>query len=164
MKPRLNYRAIAPAAYKAMLGLETYLEHCGLDHSLKNLVVLRASQLNHCAFCIDMHTKDLRAMGETEQRIYLLDAWREAPFYSPRERAALAWAESVTLLSPDFVPDEVYEQARKEFSEEELVNLTFAITAINGWNRLSIAFRNVPGSYQPAPMKIRSPEPESTVA
>jgi AhpD family alkylhydroperoxidase len=149
MEPRLDYKTVAPGAYKAMFGLEQYLRNCGLDHGLLQLVVLRASQINHCAFCIDMHTKDLRAMGETEQRLYLLSAWREAPFYSPRERAALAWTEAVTSLSPDYVSDAVYEEARKEFSEAELVNLTLAITAINSWNRLSVAFRSVPGSYQP---------------
>jgi AhpD family alkylhydroperoxidase len=150
MKARLNYSSIAPDGYKAMLGLEDYLEHCSLEASLKLLVVLRASQLNHCAYCIDMHTKDLRAMGETEQRLYLLNAWRETPFFSPRERAALAWTEAVTSLSPGFVPDEVYEEARNEFSEKELVDLTLALAAINGWNRLCVAFRSVPGHYKPS--------------
>src|ERR1700736_3022739 len=122
MKSRIDARAVAPGAYEAMLKVEEYLAGYGLEESLKNLVVLRASQLNRCAYCIDMHTKDLRAAGESEQRIYLLDAWREAPFYSPRERAALAWTEAVTLLQPNFVPDEVFEEAKREFSEGELVN------------------------------------------
>jgi AhpD family alkylhydroperoxidase len=149
MTPRLHYRTLAPNAYKALLKVEEYLSECGLEPRLKELVVLRASQINHCAYCIDMHTKDLRAGGESEQRIYLLNAWREAPFYTPRERAALAWTETVTILDPGYVPDEVYEEARKEFGEVELVNLTIAIAAINSWNRLSVAFRSVPGSYQP---------------
>ena len=114
-----------------------------------NLICLRASQINGCAYCIDMHWKDLKAGGETDQRLYMLDAWRESPFYSERERAALAWAESVTLITEGHAPDEVFEEARKQFSEAELVNLTLAVLAINGWNRLNIAFRTVPGSYQP---------------
>jgi len=114
------------------------------------LVKIRASQINGCAFCIDMHTKDARAAGETEQRIYALDAWREAPFFTSRERAALAWTEAVTLVRQGHVPDEVFEEAKRHFTEEELANLTLAVVAINGWNRLSIAFRAVPGSYQPA--------------
>jgi AhpD family alkylhydroperoxidase len=150
MKPRLNYLDVGQGAFKAMYGLESYLAECGLESSLLHLLKLRVSQINGCAYCIDMHTKDLRAEGDTEQRLYLLDAWREAPFYSDRERAALAWAEAVTLVSEGHVPDEVYDEARKEFSEEELVNLTLAVVAINGWNRLSIAFRVVPGSYRPA--------------
>lgn len=150
MKSRLNYAAAAPGAFQAMLRLQEYVNGCGLEEGLRNLVVLRASQINRCAFCIDMHARDLRAAGETEQRIYLLNAWREAPFYTPRERAALAWTEAVTLLQPGFVPDEVFEEARREFSEAELVNLTLAIAAINSWNRLSISFRVVPGAYQPA--------------
>jgi AhpD family alkylhydroperoxidase len=154
MTPRLEFRTIAPDGYKALLGLEQYLKGSGLDPILKNLAVLRASQINQCAFCIDMHTKDLRALGETEQRIYLLNAWREAPFYTAKERAALEWTESVTLLAPDCVPDDVYDRARKELSEQELVNLTFAIVAINAWNRLCVAFRSVPGAYQPAKTAI----------
>ncbi len=132
-----------------MLGLERYLHSCGLPEKLLHLLKLRVSQMNGCAYCIDMHSKDLRAAGETEQRLYLLDAWREAPFYSERERAALAWAEAVTHVTDGHVPDNVYEQARAQFSEAELVNLTLAVVAINGWNRLSIAFRTVPGTYQP---------------
>jgi AhpD family alkylhydroperoxidase len=131
-----------------MMGLHMFVRNCGLDHSLLELIKLRASQLNGCAHCIDMHTKELRADGESEQRLYLLNAWRESPFYSERERAALAWTEAVTLVAESQVPDDVYEQARKEFSEEELVNLTLTLVAINGANRLNIAFRTVPGAHQ----------------
>ena len=130
------------------MGLHMFVRNCGLDHTLLELVKLRASQLNGCAHCIDMHTKELRADGESEQRLYLLNAWRESPFYSDRERAALAWTEAVTLVAESQVPDDVYDEARKQFSEEELVNLTMALVAINGANRLNIAFRTVPGSYQ----------------
>jgi AhpD family alkylhydroperoxidase len=133
-----------------MFGLEAYLAKCGLEPSLLHLLKFRVSQINGCAYCLDMHSKDLRAGGETEQRLYLLDAWRESPFYTERERAALAWAEAITLVTEGHVPDEVYESARAEFSEEELVNLTLAVVTINGWNRLNIAFRIEPGSYQPA--------------
>ncbi len=150
MEPRLNYGKVAPGVRKAMLGLENYVNNCGLEPVLLDLVRLRASQINGCAFCIDMHAKDLRAAGESEQRVYMLDAWRESPFYSDRERAALAWTEAVTLVTAGHVPDEVYEQAHRHFSEEELANLTLAIVAINGWNRLNISFRTVPGGYQPA--------------
>jgi AhpD family alkylhydroperoxidase len=149
MKQRLNFVEAGGGAARAMFGLEAYLATCGLEQSLLHLLKLRVSQINGCAYCIDMHSKDLRAEGETEQRLYLLDAWRESPFYSERERAALAWAEAVTLVTEVHVPDEVYEQARAEFSEEELVNLTLAVVAINGWNRLNISFRTTPGSYQP---------------
>ena len=150
MKQRLNYAEVGRGAFKAMYGLEAYLAKCGLEPSLLHLLKFRVSQINGCAYCLDMHSKDLRAAGESEQRLYLLDAWREAPFYTERERAALAWAEAVTLVTEGHVPDEVYEQARAAFNEEELVNLTLAVVAINGWNRLSIAFRVEPGSYQPA--------------
>lgn len=148
MKARLDFRKASPAADKAMMGLHMFVRNCGLDHALLELVKLRASQLNGCAHCIDMHTKELRADGESEQRLYLLNAWRESPFYSERERAALAWTEAVTLLADSQVPDEVYAEARKQFSEEELVNLTMALVAINGANRLNVAFRTVPGSHQ----------------
>ena len=159
MEPRIDQRKVSPGAMNAMLGLEKYLRTCGLPQNLLDLVKLRVSQINGCAYCIDMHSKDLRAGGESEQRLYLLDAWREAPFYSERERAALAWAEAVTRVTEGHVPDELFEQARSQFSEEELVNLTLAVVAINGWNRLSIAFRPVAGSYQPqqfhaAPTKL----------
>lgn len=150
MEPRIAYGRVAPGVRRAMMGLETYVNDCGLEHTLLDLVRLRASQINGCAFCIDMHAKDLRAAGESEQRVYMLDAWRESPFYSDRERAALAWTEAVTLVTAGHVPDEVYEQARQQFSEQELVNLTLAIVAINGWNRLNVSFRTVPGDYKPA--------------
>ncbi|HET9919861.1 MAG TPA: carboxymuconolactone decarboxylase family protein [Ktedonobacteraceae bacterium] len=150
MEPRIAYGRVAPGVRRAMVGLETYVNDCGLEHTLLDLVRLRASQINGCAFCIDMHAKDLRAAGESEQRVYMLDAWRESPFYSDRERAALAWTEAVTLVTAGHVPDEVYEQARQQFSEQELVNLTLAIVAINGWNRLNVSFRTVPGDYKPA--------------
>jgi AhpD family alkylhydroperoxidase len=149
MTQRLNALEVAQGAMKAMYGLEAYLAKSGLEASLRHLLKLRVSQINGCAYCIDMHWKDLRAGGETEQRLYMLDAWRESPFYSERERAALAWAEAVTLVTEGHVPDEVFEEARKQFDETELVDLTLAVVAINGWNRLSIAFRTVPGSYQP---------------
>ena len=149
MEPRINAQKISPAAYKAMLGLETYVSHSsGIEPSLLHLVKVRASQINGCAFCIDMHTKDARAAGETEQRLYGLTAWRETPFYTDRERAALEWTDAVTLVAEGHVPDEVYESVRQRFTEEELVNLTLAVVAINGWNRLAIAFRALPGSYQ----------------
>jgi AhpD family alkylhydroperoxidase len=148
MKARLDFRKASPPADKAMMGLHLFVRNCGLEHPLLELVKLRASQLNGCAHCIDMHAKELRADGESEQRIYLLDAWRESPFYSKRERAALAWTEAVTLVTEGHVPDEVYETARAQFSDEELVNLTMAVVAINGANRLNIAFRTVPGSHQ----------------
>jgi len=148
MKARLDFRKASPAGDKAMMGLHLFVRQCGLDHGLLELIKLRASQINQCAHCIDMHTKELRADGESEQRLYLLNAWRESPFYSERERAALAWTEAVTLVAQSQVPDDVYEEARKAFSEEELVNLTMAVIAINGANRLNVAFRTVPGSYQ----------------
>ena len=150
MKQRLNHMEVAQGALKAMFGLGAYLAKCGLEPSLLHLLEFRVSQINGCAYCLDMHSKDLRAAGETEQRLYVLEAWREAPFYTERERAALAWAEAVTLVTEGHVPDEVYEQARGQFSEEELVNLTLAVVTINGWNRLNIAFRTEAGSYQPA--------------
>ena len=150
MKSRIEFHKVSPAATHAMLALQNYVNGCGLPHSLLELVKLRASQINGCAYCIDMHTKDARVAGESEQRLYLLSAWRESPFYSDRERAALQWTESVTLLSETNVPDEDYALARAHFSEEELVNLSMAIVAINGWNRLCVGFRRLPGAYQPA--------------
>jgi AhpD family alkylhydroperoxidase len=133
-----------------MRGLEHYInQSSGLEPSLRELVKTRASQLNGCAYCIDMHTKDARAAGETEQRLYALDAWRETPFYTDRERAALEWTEAITLISEDHAPDDVFMHVRQFFSEEEMVNLTLAIASINSWNRLMIAFRAVPGTYQP---------------
>src|SRR5919199_5535389 len=132
-----------------MLGLEQYVRKTGIEPALLELVKLRASYINGCAYCVDMHTKDARAAGESEQRLYAVPVWRETPFFTGRERAALAWTESVTDLARTGVPDDVYEQARAEFSESELVDLTMAIVAINGWNRLAVSFRAEPGSYQP---------------
>jgi AhpD family alkylhydroperoxidase len=150
MEPRIDYLKVAPpGAAQAMYGLENYVRNCGLEHSLLELMKVRASQLNGCAYCIDMHSKDARAAGETEQRLYLLDAWRESPFYSERERAALEWTEALTLISTNHVPDELYERVSKHFTEAEMVNLSMAVIAINGWNRLSISFRAVPGTYEP---------------
>ena len=149
-EPRIKYPEVAPDGLKAMLGLEQYARNSGLEHALLELVKTRASQINGCAFCLDMHTKDARAAGETEQRLYSLSAWAETPFFTERERAALAWTEAVTRVAESQVPDAVYAQARRHFSEKELVDLTLAIVAINGWNRLSVAFRTVPGTYQPA--------------
>ena len=149
-KQRLSYAKISPEGYRALLGLSDYGKHCGLEPTLMELVKMRASQINGCAFCLDMHSQDARAAGETEQRLYTLSAWHETPFFTDRERAALAWTEAVTRVADTHVPDEVYELARKHFSEKELVDLTLAVIAINGWNRLAIAFRTVPGSYQPA--------------
>ncbi len=151
MTQRLDYGKVAPDGLKAMLGLETYARSSGLEHSLLELVKTRVSQINGCAYCLDMHTKDARAAGESEQRLYMLGAWREAgSMYTPRERAALGWAEAVTKLTNQEVTDEVYGEARKQFSEKELVDLTLATIAINGWNRLSIPFRVEAGHYQPA--------------
>lgn len=150
MQPRLDVPKVAPDVYKAMSALETCVHQSGLESSLLELIKTRASQINHCAFCLDMHTKDARANGETEQRLYTLPAWRETPFFSERERAALAWTEALTLVAETQVPDDVYEIARKHFTEKELADLTLAIVAINGWNRLAIAFRKEPGTYQPS--------------
>jgi len=150
MSTRIDFANVAPGAIRAMFGLQKYVNESGLEHSLLRLVEMRASQINGCAYCLDMHSKDARAAGETEQRLYLLNAWREAPFYTERERAALEWTESMTLVSENQVPDEIYAAVRKHFSEEELVSLSLAIVAINGWNRLSIGFRPEVGSYQPA--------------
>jgi AhpD family alkylhydroperoxidase len=150
MQSRMEAQKVSPAAYQAMLGLEMFVrKHSKLEPSLLELVKMRASQINGCAYCIDMHSKDARAEGETEQRLYALSAWEETPFFTDRERAALAMTDAVTLISEGHVPDAVYERAKKSFSDEELVSLTLAIVAINGWNRLSIVFRAVPGEYQP---------------
>ena len=156
MEPRIDLCKISPEGYKAMLGLEHYLSHSSIEKKLLHLLKLRVSQINGCAFCLDMHWKDLQVEGENEQRMYSLDAWRETPYYSDRERAALAWAEAVTKVTDGHVPDEVYEQARQHFSEQELAELTIAVVAINGWNRISIAFRVVPGTYQPPQVKKRA--------
>lgn len=149
MTARINYTKAASGAYRAMSQLEQYVRNCGLETSLIELVKIRASQINGCAYCIDMHTKDARVAGESEQRIYLLSAWREAPFYSERERAALEWTEALTLIADNDVPDEIYERVKPYFTDEELANLTIAIVTINGWNRISISFRSEVGSYQP---------------
>ena len=149
MKPRTEYGKIAPGALAAMRGVEDYVHASGLERPLLELVKVRASQLNGCAYCLDMHTKDARAAGEKEQRLYAVAAWHEAPFFTERERVALAWTEAVTRVGKTHVPDDIYELARSQFSEKELVDLTMAVVAINGWNRLAVAFRTVPGSYKP---------------
>lgn len=148
-EPRIRYAQVAPGVRDAMLGLESYIHECGLEESLLELVKTRVSQINGCAYCLDMHTKDARAEGETEQRLYALSAWRETSFYSERERAALAWAEAVTEISKNHIPGRLYDKVRGQFNEKELVDLTLAVVAINGWNRLAISFRTPPGSYQP---------------
>ncbi len=163
MERRIDYAKAAPGAAHAMLGLEKYLEQSGLEPILMNLVKLRASQINGCAYCIDMHWKDLRAEGETEQRLYGLDAWAESPYYTDRERAALEWTEAVTRVSQGHVPDEVFEEARRHFSDTELANLTLCIVAINGWNRLAIAFRAPAGTYQPV-QHAKAPAPARPAA
>ena len=158
MKPWINYAKVVPAGYKAVRGLEDYVKKCGLGPSLLELVRLRASQINGCAYCIDMHTKDARSEGESEQRLYGISAWRETPFYSEREQAALAWTEAVTKISENQIPDAVYEQASSNFNEKELVDLTLAVIAINSWNRLAISFHTPPGSYHPEhPVTIGKP-------
>ncbi len=148
MQARLSYGTVDPNARKTLLELEKYVGASGLEESLLDLVRLRASQINGCAYCLDMHTKDARARGETEQRLYALSAWWDTPFYTDRERAALAWTEAVTLVAEDHVPDAVFEQARQQFSEQELVSLTMAVVAINSWNRMNVAFRTVAGGYR----------------
>ena len=150
MKARFNIIHAAPGVYQAMGALEQYLHTCGLEASLIHLIKLRTSQINGCAYCLDMHWKDLRALNETEQRLYSLDAWRECPYYTDRERAALAWTEAVTLITDGHVSGAVYEEVRPHFSEKELSDLTLAVATINAWNRLSIAARTVPGHYKPA--------------
>jgi AhpD family alkylhydroperoxidase len=149
--PRFHYARAAAGGYQAMLALEAFLRGCGLEEGLIHLVKLRVSQINGCAFCIDMHWKDLRAAGETEQRLYALDAWRECPWYSERERAALLWAEAMTLLADGHVSDEVYREVSGVFDEHALASLTFVVSTINAWNRLAIASRAAPGTYQPRP-------------
>jgi AhpD family alkylhydroperoxidase len=149
MKPRINLMNVSPGIVNAMLGLEKQVSKSGLDSKLLDLVRMRASQINGCAYCLDMHSKDARAAGETEQRLYGLNAWRETPYYSARERAALEWTEALTLVTEGHVPDDVYERVRQEFSEDELAHLSLAIVAINGWNRLNVAARTIPGDYVP---------------
>ena len=148
MENRINAFTASPKAYQAMLALGNFADTCGLERPLLELVKMRASQINGCAYCLDMHSKDARALGETEQRLYALNAWRETPFFSPRERAALEWTEALTLISETHAPDDVYALVAKEFTPEEMANLSLAIVVINGWNRLSIGFRAVPGAYQ----------------
>lgn len=148
MKARLDYSKVEPKALKAMLALESYVNASGLELSLRELVKIRASQLNGCAYCLDMHTKDARAEGETEQRIYALSAWRETPFFTDRERAALEWTEAVTLIADVHISDELYESMLEHFTESEIIVLEMAIIAINGWNRLAVSFGTVPGSYK----------------
>jgi AhpD family alkylhydroperoxidase len=149
MEQRLDYQKTSPEAAKAMYALGKYLAGCGPEANLLELVKVRASQINGCAFCLDMHTKDARAAGESEQRLYALSAWRETSFYSDRERAALAWTEAVTLISGG-VSDQLFEEAMQHFSAKELMDLTWAVVAINGWNRIAISTRVVPGSYRPS--------------
>jgi AhpD family alkylhydroperoxidase len=149
METRMDYRQAAPEVLNAMLGLTQHLRRSGIEENLLNLVCLRASQLNHCAYCVDMHWKDLRAAGEPEQKLYMLNAWREWDGFSDRERAALEWAEAVTVVTEGFVPDAIYQIAHEQFSERELANLTLAVITINGWNRLNVAFRTAAGAYQP---------------
>lgn len=148
MSERLRYPRIAPAGYHALAGLQKYVSECGLEPALLELIKIRASQINSCAFCLDMHWKQARAAGESEQRLYSLNAWRETSFYSARERAALTWTEAVTKISENHIPDELYDEVQSHFSEKELVDLTLAVTTINSWNRLVISFRTEPGSYQ----------------
>src|SRR5919206_1799576 len=149
MKARIDLMHVNPGVMQAMFGLERQVRQAGFDSKLLDLVRMRASQINGCAYCLDMHSKDARANGETEQRLYGLDAWRETPYYSARERAALEWTEALTLVAESHVPDDVYECARQQFSEDELAHLSLAIVAINGWNRLNVAARTVPGDYVP---------------
>lgn len=149
MTQRLNYSKVAPQGVEGLHQLEKYVRSSGLEVDLIELIKLRASQINNCAYCIDMHTKDARTLGESEQRLYAVSAWRETPFFSERERAALAWAEAVTLVGKSHVPDETYKEVRNHFSEKELVDLTLAIIVINSWNRLAVTFRTPAGSYQP---------------
>jgi AhpD family alkylhydroperoxidase len=158
MEQRINAFEKGGAAMKAVYGLGIYLAKSPVEQPLLNLIYFRVSQINGCAQCLDMHSKDLRAAGETEQRLYVLDAWREAPFYTERERAALAWAEAVTKVTEGHVSDEVYEYARKQFSEEELIDLTIAVITINSYNRINIAFRTTAGSYQPGSHTVQRKE------
>jgi AhpD family alkylhydroperoxidase len=149
VQPRIDYLKSGRGVYEAMLRLEEYLAECGLDPKLMTLLKLRASQMNGCAYCIDMHWKDLRAAGENEQRLYGLDAWRESPYYTERERAALAWTEAVTNIQQGHVSDDVFAETRRNFSEKEITDLTLMVAAINSWNRLLISSRTVPGTYRP---------------
>ncbi|HUQ09225.1 MAG TPA: carboxymuconolactone decarboxylase family protein [Steroidobacteraceae bacterium] len=154
MTPRLDWIRIVPRGVQAMFGLQGYVNNSGLEYSLLELVKMRASQINGCAYCLDMHFKDATAAGETAQRLYLLDAWREVKFYSERERAALAWTEALTLITEGHVPDAVFDEARRHFNDEELANLSLAVVAVNSWNRLQVAFRPETGAYQPGAAKL----------
>lgn len=154
METRINLMEKGQKAIKALNGLNMYLAKSPVEKQLCNLIDFRVSQINGCAYCLDMHSKDLRAAGETEQRLYMLDAWREAPFYSARERAALAWAEAVTKLKDGNVPDEIYNEARSQFSEEELIDITMAVIGINIYNRINIAFKTPAGDYQPGQWEV----------
>ncbi len=155
MQPRWNIMQSGAGAYHAMLGLEEYLKKCGLEASLLHLIKMRASQINGCAYCLDMHWKDARANGETEQRLYSLDGWEECPYYTERERAALAWTDAVTRINDNHLPDELYQRVKPHFSEKELVDLTLAVATINAWNRLAIAGRAEPGTYR-VPQKLKT--------
>ena len=155
MEPRIDYRQVSPGALGAMFGLERYVGESGLEHSLLHLLKLRVSQINGCAYCVDMHSKDARAGGESEQRLYAVSVWRETPFFSERERAGLAWAEALTLVGEGGVPDDLFAYAREHFTEKELVDLTMATVSINGWNRIAISFRPPVGEYQP-PATLRA--------
>ncbi|MGH3779315.1 MAG: carboxymuconolactone decarboxylase family protein [Pseudonocardiaceae bacterium] len=150
MQPRFSLTELNPDLYRRMAALNSSVHNCGLDHQLLELIKMRASQINGCAYCIDMHSKDARAMGETEQRLYALSAWRETPFYTERERAALALTEAITLITDGHVPDDVYEEARRVFDETEVGQILWAAVVINTWNRLAITSRSVPGSYRPS--------------
>jgi AhpD family alkylhydroperoxidase len=161
MKSRIGLDKTNTDAYQAMLHLEQYVRGSGIDPTLLELIKIRASQINGCAFCIDMHTQDARLQGETEQRIYALNAWRETPFFTPQERAALAFTEAVTLIATNHVSDELYDEVSRYFAENEIVNLLMAIVTINSWNRLAIATRTIPGSYEPQALKQRSAASES---
>ena len=154
---RFDFMKVAPGAYRAMAGLEHYLHESSLEQPLIHLIKLRASQINGCAYCLDMHWKDLKSIGESDQRLYELNAWEESPFYSDRERAALAWTEAVTRVAEGHVPDSVYEEVRKQFTEKELADLTLVVATINAWNRLAIASRTVPGTYE-----VRKPQAQKS--
>lgn len=161
MKSRISYETVAPGAIQALGHVEYYVRHSGLETSLLELVRLRASEINGCAYCVDMHTKDARAEGESEQRLYAVSVWSDTPFFTERERAALAWTEAVTRIRETRVPDDVYQSARQHFNEKELVDLTMAIIAINGWNRLSVSFRKEAGTYQPEARHGESVKPKA---
>jgi len=165
MDKRLDYWKVAPEAYRALVGVDRYVNNSSIERPLLELVKLRASQVNGCAYCIDMHWKDARAAGETEQRLYSLEAWREAPFYTDRERAALAWTEALTLISETHAPDDVYAAVRAQFSEQETVDLSLAIATINAWNRMSISMRAPEaGSYDPSRRRAPEPKPSQAMA